>query len=107
MSSRKTQKSELWPLTTINDPPICTLDDPDINLNDVEQKSKDKKRRRIDKTINLDSGELIDRYHLTQKSNRDNSDAHQYSSDEEDQPPSPYSPDHVWQDEEDEDEEDF
>ncbi|CAF1387732.1 unnamed protein product [Adineta steineri] len=107
MSSKKTQKSELWPLTTTNDPPICTLDDPDINVNDIEQKSKDKKRRRLDKTINLDSGELIDRYHLTQKSNRDNSDAHQYSSDEEDQPPSPYSPDHVWQDEEDEDEEDF
>lgn len=106
-SSKKLTESELWPLTTMNNPPMCTLNEEDINSNDVEQKSNDKKRtKKVNKTININSDLLIDRYHITQKINRDNFDARQYSSDEEDQPQSPYSPDHVDPDEE-EEEEDF
>ncbi len=105
-SSKKPNESELWPLTTMNNPPICTLDDQDINLNDVEQKSDNKKRKKMNKTININSDVLVDRYHLTQKINRENVDTCSYSSDEEDQPQSPYFPDHVGQDEE-EEEEDF
>jgi hypothetical protein len=99
-TSKKLNQSELWPLTTINNPPMCTIDEQDMNLSDAEQKSNEKKK----KTINIDSDLLIDRYHLTQKMNRENFDALQYSSDDEIQIQSPYSPNNNnWQEEEEED----
>ncbi len=79
------------------------LDDQETNFIDIEQKSNHKKQRKTNQTINIDSDLLVDRYHLTQKIHRENLDALQYSSDEEGQSQSPYSPDRVWQ-EEDEDE---
>jgi hypothetical protein len=104
MSSSSSKKpNELWPLTTTNNPPVCTIDDQDMNSSDVEEKSNDKKRRRKNQTINIDSDLLVDRYHSTQKIDRDNFDALQYPSDDEGQSHSPYSPDNAWQ-EEDEDE---
>ena len=84
--------------------PVCTLDDEEITVHDVELKSNKKNRKKINQ---MDSDILVDRYHLTQKIRRDNFDTRQYSSDEEDQPQSPYSPDHLRQEEEDDDEEDF
>jgi len=90
----------------MNNPPMCTIDEQDINLSDVEEKSNDKKRKKKKKTINIDSDLLIDRYHITQKRNRENVDALQYLSDDEVPPQSPYSPDNNWQEEE-EEEEDF
>lgn len=60
----------------------------------------------MNRTINLDSDSLVDRYHSTQKINR-NGDGNQYSSDEDDRPPSPYSPDHLGHDPDDEDEDEF
>jgi len=102
LTSKKSNQSELWPLTTINNPSICTIDEEDINLSDVEQKSNEKKK----KTINIDSDLLVNRYHLTQKINRENFDALQYSSDDEVQIQSPYSPDNNYQEVE-EEEEDF
>ncbi len=85
---------------------MCTIDEEDKNLNDVEQKSNEKKRRKKKKMINIDSDLLVDRYRLTQKINRGNFDALQYSSDDEVQPQSPYSPANNWQ-EDDEEEEEF
>jgi len=82
------------------------LDDQEMNFIDIEQKSNDKKRRKTNQTINIDSDLLVDRYHLTQKINREKFDDLQYSSDDEDQPQSPYSPDNNWQEQE-EEEEDF
>lgn len=97
--------SELWPLTTVNNPPECTFDDPDANLVEMETKSDEQQRKQ---TMNVDSDSLVERYHLTQRVNRDNVDARQYSSDEEDRPQSPFSPDRAWQEnDDDEDEEDF
>ncbi|CAF4596302.1 unnamed protein product [Rotaria sp. Silwood1] len=95
--SKKLNESELWPLTTTNNPSICTIDDQDMNSND--KKRQNKKKRTI-----IDTDLLIDRYHITQKANRENFDALQYSSENEDQPQSPYSPDNIWQKEEEEEE---
>ncbi len=105
-TSKKLNESELWPLTTMNNPPLCTIDEQDINSDDVEPKSTDKKRKKKRKTINIDSDVLVDRYHLTQKIYREKFDALQDSDDDEVQPQSPYSPNNNWQDE-DEEEEDF
>jgi hypothetical protein len=69
-SSRKPNESELWPLTTMNE---CTIDDQDMNSSDVEQKTNEKKRRKKNQTINIDSDLLVDRYHSTQKINQENS----------------------------------
>ncbi len=106
-TSKKLNESELWPLTTMNDSTICIIDDQDMNSSDIEQKWNEKKRQKKNKTINTDSDLLVDRYHLTQKINREKFDDLQYSSDDEDQPQSPYSPDNNWQEQEQEEEEDF
>ncbi|CAF2661739.1 unnamed protein product [Rotaria sp. Silwood2] len=104
---KKSNEPELWPLTTTNNPSIYTIDDQDMDSNDVEQKSNDKKRQKKTKRTIIDTDLLIDRYNLTQKANRENFDALQYSSEDEDQPQSPYSPDNIWQQEEDDEDEDL
>ena len=71
-----------------------------------ENSDEEEDHKKMNKTINLDSDSLVDRYHSTQKINR-NGDGNQYSSDEDNQPPSPYSPDHLGHDPDDEDEDDF
>jgi hypothetical protein len=109
-ASKKSNESELWPLTTVNNPPLCAIDEEDVNLNDDEQKANEKKRkkRKRKKLIHIDSDVLVDRYHSTQKINRDNVDALQYSSEDDNQPQSPYSPNNNWNDDEEEqEEEDF
>jgi hypothetical protein len=67
----------------MNDP---SIDDEDMNSSDNEQNCKDKKRRKKNTTINIDSL--------------------QYSSSDENQPQSPYSPDQIRQEDKD-NEEDF
>ncbi|CAF4405570.1 unnamed protein product, partial [Rotaria sp. Silwood2] len=104
---KKSNEPELWPLTTTNNPSIYTIDDQDMDSNDVEQKSNDKKRQKKTKRTIIDTDLLIDRYNLTQKANRENFDTRQYSSEDEDQPQSPYSPDNIWQQEEDDEDEDL
>ncbi|CAF1144378.1 unnamed protein product [Rotaria sordida] len=99
--SKKLNESELWPLTTTNNHPNCRIDDQDMNSSDVEQKSNDKKRQKKNKPTIIDTDLLIDRYHLTEKVNRE----YFYSSEDEDQPQSPYSPDKIWREEKEDDEE--
>jgi hypothetical protein len=110
-ASKKSNESELWPLTTVNNPPLCAIDEEDGNLSNNEQKANEKKttrrKKKKKKLIRIDSDVLVDRYHSTQKIDRDNVDALQYSSEDENQLQSPYSPNNNnWNDEE-EEEEDF
>ncbi|CAF3987873.1 unnamed protein product [Rotaria sordida] len=100
-NNKKLNESELWPLTTTNNHPNCRIDDQDMNSSDVEQKSNDKKRQKKNKPTIIDTDLLIDRYHLTEKVNRE----YFYSSEDEDQPQSPYSPDKIWREEKEDDEE--
>ena len=104
---KKSNDDELWPLTTVNNPSLCTIDEEE----DIEQKSNDNKRdkNKKKKRMNIDSDSLVDRYNLTQKLNRNSFDDHlDYSSDEEvEQVRSPYSPDKNWQDEDEQEGEDF
>jgi hypothetical protein len=69
-------------------------------------RKKTKRRKKKKKLIHIDSDVLVDRYRSTQKIDRDNVDALQYSSEDENQLQSPYSPNNNWNDEE-EEEEDF
>lgn len=77
----------------MNNPALCVIDEEEQDFNDVEQQSKEKK-----KLTRIDSDLLIDRYHSTQKFNRDLSD------NEDIQPQSPFSPNNNWQDDDEEDE---
>lgn len=101
-TSKKSNDSELWPLTTTNNPPMCTIDEEDVNLNEVEQKSNEKKRQKKRKTMIIDPDLLVNRYRLTQKDHRE----HINSSDDDDdiEPQSPFSPANNWQNEEEEEE---
>ncbi|CAF0738253.1 unnamed protein product [Rotaria sordida] len=105
--SKKSNESELWLLTTTNNPPICTIDDQDMKSSDIEEKSKDKNRQNKNKGTIINADLFIDHYHLTQRTDRENFDALQYSSEDEDQPQSPYSPDNVWQEEDNDEDEDL
>ncbi|CAF1561774.1 unnamed protein product, partial [Rotaria sordida] len=105
--SKKSNESERWLLTTTNNPPICTIDDQDMKSSDIEEKSKDKNRQNKNKGTIINADLFIDHYHLTQRTDRENFDALQYSSEDEDQPQSPYSPDNVWQEEDNDEDEDL
>ena len=87
----------------MNNPPLCAIDEEEGNISDVERKSKKKRRKK--KLIHIDSDLLVDRYHSTQKINRDNVDAFHHSSEDEIQPSSPFSPNNNWQAEDGEEEE--
>ena len=81
----------------MNNPSLCVIDEEEQDFNDLQQQSKEKK-----KLTRIDSDLLIDRYHSTQKFNRD---VLQDISDNEDiQPQSPFSPSNNWQDDDEEDE---
>ncbi|CAF1033210.1 unnamed protein product [Rotaria magnacalcarata] len=108
----KRNESALWPLTTTNNPPICAIDEENMNSNDIERKSNDRKRSKKNKITTIDVDLLVDRYHLSHDNNKDDFDALLYSSEDEDQLQLTYSPDTVRRDggteeDEDNDDEDF
>ncbi|CAF3428633.1 unnamed protein product, partial [Rotaria sp. Silwood2] len=82
--SEKSNDSKLWPLTTINNPSICTIDDQDMNSNDIEQKLKEKKRQNKNKRTTIHTDLLIDVYCLTQRADRESFDSFECLSEDED-----------------------
>ncbi|CAF4611920.1 unnamed protein product, partial [Rotaria sp. Silwood2] len=82
--SKKSNDSELWPLTTMNNPSICTINDQDMNSNDIEQKLNDKKQQNKNKRTTIHTDLFIDGYCLTQRADRENFDSFECLSEDED-----------------------
>ena len=82
----------------MNNPPLCAIDEEDVQEEKKDTNGKKKKLTRIDSDL------LVDRYHSTQKFNREI--LLQNISDD-DEPQSSYSPNTNWQEDNDDEDEDW
>ncbi|CAF3824985.1 unnamed protein product, partial [Rotaria magnacalcarata] len=57
--SNKRNESELWPLTTTNNPPICAMEEENMNSNDIERKSNDRRQSKKNKITTIDVDLLV------------------------------------------------